>query len=60
MEGAWGVRSVGDGRNQLEDACTAVSGGAWMEGVSTNLGDGGRVDVKGEGRLETTLDARHT
>jgi len=39
---------VGDGRNQLEDAWTRVSGGAWREGISTNLEDGERVDVKGE------------
>jgi len=48
MEGTWGVRSVGGGRNQLEDACTAVSSGAWTEGVSTDLEGGERVDVKGE------------
>ena len=39
---------MGDGRNQLEDAWTTVSSGAWTEGVSTNLEDGERVDVKGE------------
>jgi len=52
VEGTWGVRSVGDGRNQLEDAWTRVSNGVWTEGVSTDLEGGERVDVKGE---ESTL-----
>ena len=32
MERPWGVRNVGDGRDQLEDGCTAVSGGVRAEG----------------------------
>lgn len=57
-----GVRSVGDGRNQLEEACTTVSNGVRAEGVRTNLADGEGVDVKGEAsRLKTILraGARH-
>jgi hypothetical protein len=51
---------VGDGRNQLEDAYTVVSGEVWME-VSTgntNLENGGRVDVKDEARSPVKKTAR--
>jgi len=57
VEGTWGVRSVGGGRNQLEGAWTRVSKGAWTEGASTNLEDGEGVDVKGE---ESALKQRST